>query len=1414
MAGPQNEDLRRRLALIEEQVRDASSKINVDGLLDSIVALVEDLKFPAIRRNKNVENFLMRYEKPAEVVSCNRMKASDYNVIKVIGRGAFGEVQLVRNKSTKKVYAMKLLSKFEMIKRSDSAFFWEEREIMANSNSEWIVQLHFAFQDTKFLYMVMDYMPGGDLVNLMSNYDVPEKWARFYCAEVVLALDAIHSMGFVHRDVKPDNMLLDEQGHLKLADFGTCMRMDRDGMVRSDTAVGTPDYISPEVLKSQGGDGYYGRECDWWSVGVFLYEMLVGDTPFFAESLVGTYGKIMDHKNSLSFPDDVEISSKAKSLILRFLADRTTRLGINGSNEIRAHPFFRNDQWDWSNIKQSVPPIVPELASDDDTSNFDDIDKDDSPDETFSVPKAFAGNHLPFIGFTYNRGTTILSQKPMDVGPSPTVEVPNDIQMRLKHLEDQLKAERLSKQDLEHKYAVTIKDLDRISAEEHSMRQITNEYERNIALIKHDMKEAARKYDLEQESHRNTEKKLQEVEYMLNNERKAKQNMAYDSDKVSERVSFLERQITELTDNLKQESDNCLKFKKMYGELQQRYKHLDDGYGEVHSKYSETVNIKQNLEKELMQLQNALDEERSARALGSDHIVELENRNRSLQTELMRSKDKEAAVIRENQDIQQTIISLEKSKANTELEFKTYMMKYDQEVLAHKETVAKFNQDKKHILMSTEEANLEAIKEMQIKYDQEKTSRQRAESRLLEIEKKKSEMSVDFGQMQQRLTGLQGELLAEIEKNKGVQSQLDQEIQKRNSMQMDLTSTQQKLGQYRHMEAQLNKDVSDLKDEKRRLVQQIKKVQNELNGNNLQMKELQDQLEAEQYFSTLYKTQVKELKEDVEDKTKQFQDLDIDNKNLKQERANTKALLHLALNVVELIIAGQDVDPDWLRDSVLAQLQLALAKADSEQLARTIAEDGLSDVEKEKTMLELEIKELMSRHKSELSKKESHLSSMEVNLNGLSKQIESYQTEKDELNTKIKKLSDELEAAKSDNTTNDSENQLLKKALHEEKVKKIQAVNKLAEIMNRKEFKNTKKVSSADLRKKEKECKKLQQELTMEKEKYAKMSEKFQKDLSDAQVALYEEIQSRQKAQMEADSKDSEIEQLMQKVSLLNIDSISVNSNELDTPIGEDGVPESARLEGWLSVPKNRNIKRYGWTKQYVVVSMKKILFYNSESDKQNADPVLVLDIDKLFHVRSVTQGDVIRADTKDVPRIFQVLYATEGENRKPEEQLEVLPPGEKHMIQYKGHDLMEIHFRTPAACECCNKPLWHMLSPPAALECKRCHVKVHKDHFDKNEEFLGYCKVNVDAQSAKDLLLLATSPQDQQIWVKKLSKRINRKGITPQPSFDKGTPTLRRTYSHRGPPRGARTYQSFSLPSKSSAASKAATLPNMARQK
>uniref|UniRef100_A0A1I7TWZ5 Rho-associated protein kinase let-502 n=1 Tax=Caenorhabditis tropicalis TaxID=1561998 RepID=A0A1I7TWZ5_9PELO len=385
-----------------QQLVDPKSPINIESLLDTITALVNDCKIPVLMRMKSVDNFISRYERVVESVAALRMKAADFRQLKVIGRGAFGEVHLVRHTRTNAVYAMKMLNKDDMIKRADSAFFWEERDIMAHANSEWIVRLQYAFQDPRHLYMVMEYMPGGDLVNLMTGYDVSEKWARFYTAEIVEALAALHTMGYIHRDVKPDNMLISISGHIKLADFGTCVKMNAQGVVRCSTAVGTPDYISPEVLRNQGQDAEFGKEVDWWSVGVFIYEMLVGETPFYAEALVSTYTNIMNHKTSLKFPDEPLISIQAKDIIKKFLSAAPERLGKNSVDEIRNHKFFKNDEWTFETLRDATPPIIPNLTSDDDTTNFEPLETRDRDNVgEFQLPKTFNGNQLPFIGFTY-----------------------------------------------------------------------------------------------------------------------------------------------------------------------------------------------------------------------------------------------------------------------------------------------------------------------------------------------------------------------------------------------------------------------------------------------------------------------------------------------------------------------------------------------------------------------------------------------------------------------------------------------------------------------------------------------------------------------------------------------------------------------------------------------------------------------------------------------------------------------------------------------------------------------------------------------------------------------------------------------------------------------------------------------------
>ncbi|WAR23085.1 ROCK2-like protein [Mya arenaria] len=1204
----------RRLEAVEERLKNPASELNVDSLLDGIVALVRDLDHQAIRsRNKSVEQFLNKYKNSFDVITKNRMRHDDFSVIKVIGRGAFGEVQLVRHKISKCVFAMKLLSKYEM--------------------------LHYSFQDEKYLYMVMDYMPGGDLVNLMSNYDVPEKWAKFYCAEVVLSLDAIHSMGFVHRDVKPDNMLLDRQGHLKLADFGTCMRMDRDGMVRSDTAVGTPDYISPEVLKSQGGNGYYGRECDWWSVGVFLYEMLVGDTPFYAESLVGTYGKIMDHKNSLEFPNDIEMSNDAKSLICAFLTDRNERLGKHGIEEIKGHRFFKNDQWNWT-----TPPVVPELMGDDDTSHFEDVEKDNSPEGNFEVPKAYAGNHLAFIGFTYNKEYQLLSSGKSAIQTNGSKIAPSEAGMDQKYrqLEDQVRSAKSNNMEWEKKFMTMKKDFDRIQSEEGQLRREARELEKSLALSKHDMKELQRKLEFEGENRRKLELVIKDRERQLDSEIGRFRDMEADKTNNSERVSSLEKMVSESKEKYRQEKDNANKAKKQLSDVQQRLATTEQNLQDLTAKYSELQSAKSAVEKELRDLRLALESETLNRNQVSEQTAELRDRLRYLQSELDKTKDKDHYSSTEILRLQNAISVLEKAKNEAELERQRFSDMLEAERGTHKETVAKFNLDKKNILMSTEEANLEVIREMQRKLEMDQQQHKRAEERLLSLEKERSGLNVDLQQVRGQVQALTINLQHEVEKSRNLSLQVEQEIQRRGLIQTDLKNQQTELAKYRSKEKHLHGDMEEVQREKTSLEDEIKRLKEEMSLNELQMKELQDQFEAEQ-------------------------------------------------------------------ESLGGQLQLAMAKADSEQLARTIAEEQLSDVEKEKTMLELEIKELLSRHKSELGKKDNIIT------------------------TKQPVASEELEK--------------LKKQFTEEKMKKEQAVNKLAEIMNRKDFRNqgNKKntVSAQEVRKKEKEGRKLQQELSMEREKYSKMVEKFQHDLSETQAALYEEGQTRNKLQMELDAKDSEIELLQQKLSFSSLDTASIHSGSL-----EDGdvslhnsslsstAPSDSHMEGWLSVPNKQNIKKYGWRKQYVVVSSRKVLFYGSEAEKQKAMPVLVLDIEKLYHVRGVTQGDVYRAEAKDIPRIFQVLYAIEGENRKSEEnQLESSNQSKAGTIEYKGHEFIELHFR--------------------------CHTKVHKDHFDKKEEFVAYCKVNFDQNiQVKELLLLAESADLQKSWVMHLSKKISKKGI------------------------------------------------------
>ncbi|XP_023289081.1 serine/threonine-protein kinase MRCK alpha-like [Orussus abietinus] len=382
---------------------------SIETLIDILLVLYDECCNSSLRREKTVSDFIEFVKPVASCIKSLQLVREDFDIVKVIGRGAFGEVCVVKMRGSDKVFAMKILNKWEMLKRAETTCFREERDVLVYGDRRWITNLHYAFQDDNNLYLVMDYYCGGDLLTLLSKFEdrLPEDMARFYIAEMVLAIGSIHDLRYVHRDIKPDNVLLDANGHIRLADFGSCLRLFEDGTVQSNVAVGTPDYISPEILRAmEDGQGRYGPECDWWSLGVCMYEMLYGETPFYAESLVETYGKIMNHKNCFDFPtDDIyDVSEEAKDLMRKLICSSEFRLGQNGVEDFKKHPWFEGLNWDA--LRDSTAPYVPEVSSPTDTSNFDVDDTDVRSSDAVppAANSAFSALHLPFVGFSFTQG--------------------------------------------------------------------------------------------------------------------------------------------------------------------------------------------------------------------------------------------------------------------------------------------------------------------------------------------------------------------------------------------------------------------------------------------------------------------------------------------------------------------------------------------------------------------------------------------------------------------------------------------------------------------------------------------------------------------------------------------------------------------------------------------------------------------------------------------------------------------------------------------------------------------------------------------------------------------------------------------------------------------------------------------------
>ncbi|KAI1074702.1 Pkinase-domain-containing protein [Whalleya microplaca] len=303
---------------------------------------------------------------PSDVrVTKGKYSLGDFDLLRTLGTGSFGRVHLVQSKHNQRFYAIKVLKKAQVVKMKQVEHTNDERRMLGEVKHPFLITLWGTFQDPRNLYMVMDFVEGGELFSLLRKSGrFPNPVAKFYAAEVTLALEYLHSRNIIYRDLKPENLLLDRHGHLKITDFGFAKRVPD----KTWTLCGTPDYLAPEVVSNKG----YNKSVDWWSLGILIYEMLCGYTPFWdSGSPMKIYENIL--RGKVKYPP--YIHPDAQNLLeLLITPDLTKRLGnlYGGPSDVKTHPWFAEVTWDRLSRKDIDAPYTPPVkAGAGDASQFD-----------------------------------------------------------------------------------------------------------------------------------------------------------------------------------------------------------------------------------------------------------------------------------------------------------------------------------------------------------------------------------------------------------------------------------------------------------------------------------------------------------------------------------------------------------------------------------------------------------------------------------------------------------------------------------------------------------------------------------------------------------------------------------------------------------------------------------------------------------------------------------------------------------------------------------------------------------------------------------------------------------------------------------------------------------------------------------
>jgi len=1155
--------LRLRKQVLEPSASDAG--VTFEGLIDALLVLYEECSQDKVKsKNDLVAAFLAKFQSTVHSYQKLRVNIGDFQVKRVIGRGNFGDVKLAKEKGSGAVYALKVMKK---VGDNTSAFFSEERDIMARNKSPWLTKLDYAFQDSNFLYLAMEYHCGGDLLSLMDRHDnvMEEESVRFYTAEVALGIHDLHKMGFVHRDIKPENILIDRTGHVKLADFGNAAKLSASGTVSKVMPVGTPDYIAPEVLQClQGGhckSDSHGAQCDYWSLGVLAFEMFYGKTPFtdMDGSVINTYSNIMMHTNKLSFPADRDAPKDLKSLIENLLQPADKRLG---HSRLVRHPFF--SPLDWSNMLNTPPPFVPQVHGQEDDSHFDMIDDEPTPPDIASLKPKKEFKNLPFIGFTFTSAKETI--KSLEKGENNSLEA--ELKRKVDELEKmKLKNFQLQQQALNHTRVTetSVRDFEQVE----KLSTQLSIAEQDNAELKSTIANIERILDIERQDRAATEQKTL---HLLTDVRKKWARAE------EERMEVVK---SELAEEREKSNDFESKYRESQGELRKCQSELEAVVGVKNQLKTKLKDYKQRLENVA-----ALEEKRTKKiaTLESDKAA-LNSTLQQVKTELDESRSLDGKVDALQLIIEQRDQIVKEKDAeikikSTEIESFTVEQKKSKKLIRDLEDQVKAKvKECEKLQTELEVAKNETI----VETDSQLCVQAQLKSEIKDILAENAELKGKFKEVEDKLKESKSSSKTIIDENKKLKEKLetnkkdfekeakDQESmykEKMSGLEKVFETLQNRIDELQakrkaDTDLEINKEIKDLEakldtlekekvqalKDKNNLESDLEKSKKEVSKIKLEKSELECELQS-----------VKEKKNELGDDSEKFVKLKKENESLVQELKEVKLDLRMEKREVEKksslvtyirekeatskgkIEELEKVSSTQEKELQSLKLSLETALVDAEKLtsAEEKIQKHLTDIRKikdEKNEMTIEIRKLktdasafedrvgrLNKRIEQLETEREGFDSLKINNDALTevsaeleRQVMDFERINEKLEIKIQSLESDKREFQANLDKEKEETRKAKVAVNEEKSKKIHVESKIKELKQRideteKDLEEEKKSREKHVGEYKSLCKKLSdtlEELTKDnatKDQFGKLNERAKTILEVENVQLKEEL--------------------------------------------------------------------------------------------------------------------------------------------------------------------------------------------------------------------------------------------------------------------------------------------------------------------